>query len=134
MESLRTSSRHILKSLASKLKYLALASNPTSPQKCPVRGTSSASRTSSRHILKFLALASSLTSSRKCTVLDSRTAFFFDSLKRKITKHKNLLNSGVGAVRIFDWGGGQSVNHRQCDVIKIFQKERFFMRQNALVW
>ena len=45
------------------------------------------------HNLKSLAskvnfLASKPTSPRKCPVLGSRTALFFDRLKRKITKHK----------------------------------------------
>ena len=44
VESLRTSlvSRHISKSLASKLKSLALASKPTSPRKCSVLGSRTA--------------------------------------------------------------------------------------------
>ena len=64
------------------------------------------------HILKSLTLASKLksvasspTSPPKCPVLGSRTALFFDWLKRKITKYKNFLISEVGVAKNFDCGG-----------------------------
>ena len=76
-------------------------------------------------------LASNPISPQKCPVLGSRTALFFDWLKRKITKHINFLKSGIGVARNFDWGP-QSANHMQFDVIKIFQKKEFFMGQKYL--
>ena len=84
--------------------------------------------------LKSLVLASNPTSPRKCPALGSRAALFFDWLKRKITKHENLLNSSIGVARIFYWGGNQPANDMKYDDIINFQKEGFFIGKNTLEW
>ena len=62
----------------------------------------------------------------------SRTALVFDWLKRKIIKHKNFLNSGIGVAGIFDWGWGAIRKSRQYDAIRNFQKQGLFIGQKYL--
>ena len=81
--------------------------------------------------MKSLALALISTSSRKCPVLDWRTVWFFNWLKREITKHKNFLNPGIGLAKTFNWRP-QTANHMQYDVIENFQTKEFFMEQKYL--
>ena len=67
-----------------------------------------------------------------CPRLEDSIAFWL--VERKITKHKNFLNSGIGVARIFDWGGPNPQITRNTTSSEIFRRRDFLWNKNILEW